>query len=56
LGTPRIEDAADDMLMIEPPPLFSIPGMKAFIVRCIDFTLRSNEKSMSCSDESSTLP
>ena len=33
------------MLTIEPPPFFSMPGMNAFIVRCIDFTLRSNEKS-----------
>ena len=35
------------MLTIEPLPLASMPGRNAWIVRCIDLTLRSKEKSQS---------
>ena len=31
-------------------------GRKALMVRCIDLTLRSKEKSQSCSEQPSTLP
>jgi len=34
----------------------SIPGNRAFVIRCMDFTLRSNEKSQSASVHSSTEP
>ena len=44
------------MLTIEPPPFSSMPGRKAWIVRCIDLTLRSKEKSQSSSDVVSTVP
>src|SRR5271170_2763706 len=53
---PRTEDAPEAMLTIDPRPFSSIPGRKARIVRCIDLTLRSNEKSQSASEQSSTLP
>ncbi len=51
---PRTEEAPDAMLTIELvlPVAFarsSMPGRKARIVRCIDFTLRSKEKSQSFS-------
>src|SRR5947209_1885684 len=44
------------MLTIEPPPFASMPGRKARMVRCIDLTLRSKEKSQSASEHSSTVP
>src|SRR5438105_2153396 len=44
------------MFTIEPWPLSSMPGRNARIVRCIDLTLRSNEKSQSSSEQSSTVP
>ena len=42
--------------MIEPLPLASMPGRNALMVRCIDLTLRSKEKSQSFSLQSSTVP
>src|SRR5216684_2742257 len=53
---PRTEDAPDAMLTIAPFLRLSIAGRKALIVRCIDLTLRSKEKSQSCSEQSSTEP
>ena len=44
------------MLMIEPDFFLSMPEMNALIMRCIDLTLRSKEKSQSSSEQSSTLP
>src|SRR3954452_10751479 len=44
------------MLTIEPRPESSMPGRNARSVRCIDFTLRSNEKSQSSSEHSRTVP
>src|SRR5882672_716056 len=44
------------MFTIEPPPPSNIRGRKARIVRCIDFTLRSNEKSQSSSEQSRMVP
>src|SRR6478672_7012348 len=44
-GTPFTLDAADDMLMIDPPPLSSIAGKNARIVRYIAFAFRLKEKS-----------
>jgi hypothetical protein len=44
------------MLMIAPAFFASMPGRNALIIRCMDFTLRSNEKSQSRSEQSSTLP
>ena len=46
----------DAILTIEPAPFSSIPGRKARIKRCIDLTLRSNEKSQSASEVVSTVP
>ncbi len=48
--------AAEAMLMIEPLPLFSMPGRKALIVRYIERTLRSKANDHSSSLQSSTLP
>src|SRR6186997_2932610 len=56
LGRPLMEDTPDDILMIEPPPFFSIAGKNALMVRCMDLTLRSKEKSQSFSEHSSTVP
>ena len=53
---PRTDDAVDAMLTIDPVFRSSMAGRKVLIVRCIDFTLRSKEKSQSCSEQSSTLP
>src|SRR5712692_3946462 len=53
---PRTEDAPDAMLTIEPLLRLSIAGRNALIVRCIDLTLRSKEKSQSSSEQSSTEP
>src|SRR5438034_703299 len=53
---PRTEDAPDAMLTIEPLLRLSIAGRNALIVRCIDLTLRSKEKSQSSSEQSSTQP
>ncbi len=53
---PRTDEATEATLTIEPPPFSSMPGRNARIVRCIDLTLRSNEKSQSPSEHSSTLP
>src|SRR2546429_7439196 len=39
LGRPRTEEATEDMLMVEPPRLRSIPGRKALVARNIDVTL-----------------
>ena len=39
---------------MEPRPRSSMPGRKARIVRCMDLTLRSKEKSQSASEQSST--
>ena len=47
-----IEEATEDMLMIDPPPASSMAGRKARIVRYIDLTLRSNETSQSASSQS----
>src|SRR5258706_2435600 len=44
------------MLTIEPRLFSTIPGRKARRVRCMGLTLRSNEKSQSCSLQSSTVP
>ena len=55
-GRPVTDDTVDDMLMIEPPPFFTMPGRNARIIRCIDLTFRSNEKSQSSSEHSSTVP
>ena len=44
------------MLTIAPAFFSSMPGRNALMVRCIDLTLRSKEKSQSCSEQSSTLP
>src|ERR1700722_3280257 len=44
------------MLTIAPRPSFSMTGRKARIMRCIDLTLRSKEKSQSASEHCSTLP
>ena len=40
----------------EPRARSSMPGRKARMVRCIDLTLRSKEKSQSSSEQSSTVP
>src|SRR3954451_5328913 len=53
---PRTEDAPEAMLTIDPPPRSSMPGRNARMVRCMDLTLRSNEKSQSRSEHSSTVP
>src|ERR1700687_965484 len=53
---PRTEDAPDAMLTIAPFLRLSIAGRKALIVRCMDLTLRSKEKSQSSSEQSSTEP
>src|SRR3954453_14124027 len=53
---PRTEDAPEAMLTIDPPPRSSMPGRNARTVRCMDLTLRSNEKSQSRSEHSSTVP
>ena len=42
--------------MMEPLPFASMPGRNALIVRCMDLTLRSKEKSQSSSEQSSTVP
>src|SRR5439155_22880036 len=55
-GMPRTEDAPDAMLTIAPFLRLSIAGRNALMVRCIDLTLRSNEKSQSDSEQSSTQP
>src|ERR1700754_1363998 len=51
-----MDDTADEILTMAPAFFASMPGRNALIVRCIDLTLRSNEKSQSCSEHSSTLP
>jgi hypothetical protein len=51
-----IDDAPDDMLMIEPPPASTIFGRKARIIRNIDRTLRLKEKSQSSVVVDSTVP
>src|ERR1700733_13063445 len=53
---PRTDEAPEAMLTIDPLPLSSIPGRKARMVRCIDLTLRSNEKSQSASEGVRTVP
>ena len=40
-------EAIEDMLMIEPPPFFSMPGRNARVTRYIDFTLSAKLKSQS---------
>ena len=42
--------------MIEPPPASSIAGRKARIIRYIERTLRSNEKSNAISSHSRMVP
>src|SRR5262245_55036465 len=51
-----MEETPDDILMIEPPPFLSIAGRNALMVRCMDLTLRSKEKSQSFSEHSSAVP
>src|SRR5437588_7445510 len=53
---PRTEEAPDAILTIAPFLRLSIAGRKLLIVRCIDLTLRSKEKSQSASEQSSTEP
>jgi hypothetical protein len=55
-GTPRIEDTAEAMLMIEPRRFSTIPGRNARSMRWTEVTLRSNETAQSASLQSSTLP
>lgn len=55
-GTPFTLDAADDMLMIEPPPFSSIAGRNARIVRYMAFAFRSKAKSQSASVASRIEP
>src|SRR6185436_12023533 len=44
------------MLTMLPPPPASIAGRNALMVWCMDLTLRSNEKSQSCSEQSRMVP
>ena len=44
-GAPFTDEAADDMLTIEPPPFSTMPGRKAWIVQNMLRTLRSKAKS-----------
>src|SRR6267154_5180578 len=56
LGRPRIDEAIEAMLMIEPRPFLSIPGMKARDTRYMDFTLTANPRSQSFGVASRRLP
>ena len=56
LGTPVTLEATDDMLMIDPPPLASIPGRNARMVWNIAVALIANAWSQSASVQSSTVP
>ena len=53
---PRTEEAPDAMLTIDPRPFSSMPGSTALIVRCMDRTFRSKEKSQSLSEHSRIVP
>jgi hypothetical protein len=56
LGAPFTLEATEDMLMMLPLPAASMPGRQARIVRYIEVTLRSNERSQSASEQSSSVP
>jgi hypothetical protein len=56
LGSPFTEEHTDAMLMIEPPPLASMPGSVALIIRYIERTLMVKLKSKSSSEHSKMLP
>ena len=56
LGTPVTLEATDDMLMIDPPPLASMPGRNARMVWNIAVALIANAWSQSASVQSSTVP
>ncbi len=55
-AAPFTDEAADDMLMIEPAPLPSMPGRKAWIVQNMLRTLRSKANRHCSSVASSTVP
>ncbi len=55
-AAPFTDEAADDMLTIEPEPLPSIPGRKAWIVQNMLRTLRLNANCHCSSVASSTVP
>ena len=56
-GAPFTEDAAEDMLMMEPPrPADSMAGNNALVMRYIERTFRSKEKSQSFSSVSRIVP
>src|SRR6266850_394045 len=55
-GRPRIDEATEAMLMIEPRPFLNIPGMKARDTRYMDFTLTAKPWSQSFGVASRRLP
>ena len=55
-GAPMIDEAAEAMLMIEPVPRSSIPGIAACIVRNIEAQFRSKAKAHSSSLASRIAP
>ena len=55
-AAPFTEEAADDMLTIEPEPLATMPGRKAWIVQNMLRTLRSKANCHCSSVASSTVP
>src|SRR5678816_3573209 len=55
-GTPVMEPATDDMLMIEPARAASIAGRNARIMWYIDVTFRPNAASHCAGSMSSTVP
>jgi hypothetical protein len=56
LGSPFSDEATDAMLMIEPRPFFSMPGMNALDTRNIDFTFTANAWSQSFTEASRIEP
>jgi hypothetical protein len=53
---PKMLDATDDMLIMEPPPLEIIFGMTCFVSKNMLLTLTFQEKSQSLSLQSSIVP